>query len=106
MEMEEADGIVLSKCGHVFCKLCIQRVSNRKCPYCRGNFEQNDIVNMAQAAQASNSTIETVPVDDLQFGVPPKMQALLSAIQGMQAKEKGGEHMLVTLIFPLSRIAC
>jgi len=47
MEMEAADGIVLSKCGHVFCKLCIQRVSNKKCPYCRGNFAESDIVNMA-----------------------------------------------------------
>lgn len=101
MEMEESDGIVLAKCGHVFCKLCIQRVSNKKCPYCRASFEQSDIVNMVQAAQASNSSTEKIPTDDLQFGVPPKMQALLGAIQGMQADEKGGEYAPVRLLLKL-----
>ena len=106
MEMEESDGIVLAKCGHVFCKLCIQRVSNKKCPYCRATFEQSDIINMIQATQASNSKSKEIPVDDLKFGVPPKMQALLSAIQGMQADEKGGEHIILDrpLSLPSSRI--
>ena len=97
MEMEEADGIVLAKCGHVFCKLCIQRVSNKKCPYCRAVFDQSDIVNMVQAAKASKSSTENIPEDELKFGVPPKIQALFSSIQGMQTDEKGGEQYGMTV---------
>ena len=94
MEMEESDGIVLAKCGHVFCKLCIQRVSNRKCPYCRANFEDSDIVNMAQATSATNSEPEEKPIVDIKFGMPPKVRALLGAIQAMHAEEKGGKYII------------
>ena len=75
MEMEEADGTVLAKCSHVFCKLCIQQVlskSGRKCPYCRASFDESDIVDMAQATKASSENIsEEKPADNI-FGTPPR----------------------------------
>mmetsp|Transcript_5440 Transcript_5440/g.11830 ORF Transcript_5440/g.11830 Transcript_5440/m.11830 type:complete len:878 (+) Transcript_5440:183-2816(+) len=92
MEMEESDGTVLKNCGHVFCRLCIQQVlakSNKRCPYCRATFEESDIVNMRQASGAAKEKFGEAPVDDLKFGTPPKIQALLLAIQGMEEDEKG-----------------
>lgn len=95
MEMEESDGTVLKKCGHVFCKLCIQQVlakSNKKCPYCRLGFEESDIVTMNQATSAAKENTGDKPAaDELKFGTPPKIQALLGAIQGMKGDEKGGK---------------
>jgi len=92
MEMEESDGTILKSCGHVFCKLCIQQVlakSNKKCPYCRATFEESDIVDMSQASSAANENSDKKPADDLKYGTPSKIQALLGAIQGMQRDEKG-----------------
>jgi len=92
MEMEESDGIVLKKCGHVFCKLCIQQVlvkSNQACPYCRAKFEESDIVSMSQASSAANEISDEAPAEDMKFGPPPKIQALLGAIKGMKGDEKG-----------------
>ncbi|KAL7547677.1 hypothetical protein ACHAWF_010962 [Thalassiosira exigua] len=92
MEMEEADGIILKQCGHVFCKLCINQVltkmSSKCCPYCRASFAEGDIVDMKRASNAAKDKTEE-PTDNLKFGTPPKIQALLGAIQGMQADEKG-----------------
>ncbi|KAL9184392.1 hypothetical protein ACHAXT_002478 [Thalassiosira profunda] len=92
MEMEECDGTVLRKCGHVFCKLCIGQViarSNKKCPYCRQAFSESDIVSMVQASTAAKETSDEKPSGDLAFGTPPKIQALLAAIQEMKNDEKG-----------------
>mmetsp|Transcript_45123 Transcript_45123/g.94645 ORF Transcript_45123/g.94645 Transcript_45123/m.94645 type:complete len:876 (+) Transcript_45123:187-2814(+) len=93
MEMEESDGTILKKCGHVFCKLCIQQVlakSNKKCPYRRAAFEECDIVDMSQASSAANEKSDEKPAaKNMKFGTPPKIQALLGAIQGMQGDEKG-----------------
>lgn len=94
MEMEKSDGTVLKTCGHVFCNLCIQQVlarSNKKCPYCRQGFSESDIVDMKQASTAAaTKDEESKPAaEDLTFGVPPKVQALLSAIKQMQVDEKG-----------------
>jgi SNF2 family DNA or RNA helicase len=92
MEMEEADLTVLAKCSHVFCKLCIQQVlskSGRKCPYCRSSFDECEIVDMAQATKASSEKIcEEKPADNI-FGTPPKILALLQAIESMKKDEKG-----------------
>ena len=95
MEMEETDGIVLKSCSHVFCKLCIQQVlakSNKKCPYCRVPFEERDIVTMGQAESAANVNSAEKPEGNLMFGTPPKIQALLGAINGMKGDEKGGNE--------------
>ena len=96
-EMEESDGTVLAQCGHVFCKLCIQQVlakSNRRCPYCRASFVEGDIVDMIQAKKAScEQASEENPAGDLKFGIPPKTQALLQAIEEMHVDEKGGKFI-------------
>lgn len=101
MEMEESDGTVLAKCGHVFCKLCIQQVlskSGRKCPYCRASFEEGDIIDMIQAKKAAcDQASEVNPAGDIEFGIPPKIQALLQAIEGMHVDEKGGK--VISLYF-------
>jgi len=93
MEMEEQDGTIIKSCGHVFCSLCIHQViakSNKKCPYCRQSFDESDIVDMKQAKTAANEKDEEKPTaQDLTFGVPPKIQALLTSIQGMKGDEKG-----------------
>lgn len=93
MEMEESDGTVLKGCGHVFCNLCIHQVvekSGKKCPYCRAPFQESDIVDMKQAKSAANEVADEKPNDELQFGTPPKIQALLAAIEDMREDEKGG----------------
>ena len=77
----------------MFCSLCIQQVlakSNKKCPYCRQGFAESDIVDMKQASTAANGkSEEKPPAEDLKFGIPPKIQALLEAIKGMKGDEKG-----------------
>ena len=90
MEMEESDGIILKSCSHVFCKLCIQQVlekSNKKCPYCRCDFTEKDIVDMGVAESAAMVEGGKETVDS--FGTPPKIQALLAAIENMKSDEKG-----------------
>ena len=97
MEMEEADGTVLKTCSHVFCKQCIQQVlckSNKKCPYCRVPFQEQDIVTMNQASSAATDKDAEKPNDELTFGTPPKIKALLQAIEGMKGDEKGGEMFI------------
>lgn len=94
MEMEEADGTILKRCSHVFCKLCIEQVlakSNRKCPYCRADFKESDIVNMNEAETAATSKTdgETMEETITKFGMPPKIQALLESIKVMKPDEKG-----------------
>jgi len=93
MEMEEQDGTIIKSCGHVFCSLCIHQViakSNKKCPYCRQSFDESDIVDMKQAKTAANEKDVVKPAaQDLTFGTPPKIQALLASIQGMEGDEKG-----------------
>lgn len=46
---------------------------------------------MSQAKSAAEETAIMKPADELKFGVPPKIQALLGSIQAMQVDEKGGE---------------
>lgn len=92
MEMEESDGTIIKGCGHVFCNVCIHQVlamSNQKCPYCRAPFKESDIVDMNQAEKAATEGADECQTKDLQFGTPPKIQALLQAIQGMNSDEKG-----------------
>lgn len=92
MEMEESDGTIIKGCSHVFCNVCIHQVlvkSNQKCPYCRAPFKESDIVNMNQAEKAVNEGGDKNPTEDQHFGTPPKIQALLQAIQGMKSDEKG-----------------
>jgi hypothetical protein len=95
LEMDESVGTVLKTCGHVFCNLCIHQVlskSNQKCPYCRAPFCESDIVDMNQAQTAAATEGEDAPQDEeLHYGTPPKIQALLAAIEGMKSDEKGGE---------------
>jgi len=90
MEMEEADGTILKSCSHVFCKLCIHQVlakSTRKCPYCRCDFTEDDIVDMSVAESAAKVEGKGEALDT--FGTPPKIQALLAAIKDMKPDEKG-----------------
>ena len=45
---------------------------------------------MKQASTATNEKgEEKPPAEDLKFGIPPKIQALLEAIKGMKGDEKG-----------------
>ena len=93
MEMEESDGTIIKGCGHVFCNVCIHQVlakSNGKCPFCRAPFKEIDIVDMKQAETAMKEGEHESESEELQFGIPPKVQALLQAIEDMQGDEKGG----------------
>lgn len=94
IEMEESDGTILKSCSHVFCKICIQQVlskSNRKCPYCRVDFDENDIIDMSTAKSAANtdSALHGKEHSTSTFGTPPKIQALLDAMRRMKPDEKG-----------------
>ena len=93
MEMDESCGTIIKGCGHVFCNLCIHQVlakSNQKCPYCRAPFKESDVVDMTTAETAAKEGGDEVQEKELQFGTPPKIEALLAAIQGMKNDEKGG----------------
>eukprot|EP00956_Cyclotella_meneghiniana_P025829 scaffold54682_cov69-Cyclotella_meneghiniana.AAC.9 len=93
MEMDESCGTIIKGCGHVFCNLCIHQVlakSNQKCPYCRAPFKESDVVDMTTAESAAKEGGDEVQDKELQFGTPPKIEALLAAIQGMKNDEKGG----------------
>lgn len=103
MEMDETVGTIIKNCGHVFCNLCIHQVlakSNKKCPYCRAPFRESDIVDMSQATLAANEKGKQKSADEMKFGIPPKIQALLGAIQGMKHDEKGGSFGSIYLSFP------
>lgn len=94
MEMDVDDGTILKKCGHVFCKLCINQVlakSNKKCPYCRAPFQESDIIDAGQAKKAAAEKSVVVKEDSspTAFGTPAKVQALLDAFGQMQGDEKG-----------------
>jgi SNF2 family DNA or RNA helicase len=93
MEMDISDCTILKSCKHVFCKICIRRVlskSNRKCPYCRVDFAESDVVDMSAAENAANITSDTTAAEDVtKFGTPPKILAMPEAIKGLQLDEKG-----------------
>ena len=80
---------ILKRCSHVFCRTCIKQVlsrSNRKCPYCRVDFCEMDIIDMSIAQSAAAKT----HIDDKDFEDPPKITALLQSIQTtMKFDEKG-----------------
>ena len=94
-EIEESDGTILKQCQHVFCKICIHQVwtkSNRKCPFCRKDFKESDIIDLSTAQKAADTNVNVASEKDdlfLTFGTPPKVQALLDAIQTMKTDEKG-----------------
>eukprot|EP00594_Rhizosolenia_setigera_P011544 CAMPEP_0178958718 /NCGR_PEP_ID=MMETSP0789-20121207/11812_1 /TAXON_ID=3005 /ORGANISM="Rhizosolenia setigera, Strain CCMP 1694" /LENGTH=953 /DNA_ID=CAMNT_0020641483 /DNA_START=160 /DNA_END=3021 /DNA_ORIENTATION=+ len=97
MEMEEADGIILKKCQHVFCKSCIKQVlsmSNKKCPYCRTDFAEGEIIDMCTASDAAAKAKDeeqnkAQDTKDTTFGTSPKIKALLEEIKKMKPDEKG-----------------
>lgn len=77
----------------MFCSLCIQQVlvkSNQLCPYCRAPFSKDDIIDKSLATTAAihNEADGKEDASD-SFGLPPKILALLEAIQKMQPNEKG-----------------
>lgn len=59
IEMEWADGTVLAKCGHVFCKLCVPQFSSKKCPYCRARFDEVDVVDAATVSKVASKNKES-----------------------------------------------
>jgi len=96
-EMEETDCIILKGCGHCFCKICIQQVfekSNQICPYCRAPFDKADIIDKSVAVTAASAAQKELDEkecvsDDGTGDTPPKIIALLEAIQSMKPDEKG-----------------
>jgi SNF2 family DNA or RNA helicase len=93
MEMDISDCTIIKSCKHVFCKICIRQVlskSNRKCPYCRVDFMESDVVDMSAAESAANIPGDTKTTEDAtRFGTPPKILAMLEAIKGLKLDEKG-----------------
>lgn len=92
-EFDQAEGTILKSCSHIFCKSCIQQVlsrSSRKCPYCRKDFCQADIVDMSTAESASKAVEAVANSATGEFGTPPKIVALLQSIQTtLKPDEKG-----------------
>eukprot|EP01083_Nonionella_stella_P022099 61103_1 len=43
-ELTELNGVVLSNCGHVFCRDCCEELERQLCPICRGRFTSRDMV--------------------------------------------------------------
>ena len=88
-EFDRSQVTILRSCSHVFCRTCIKQVlsrSNRKCPYCRVDFCEMDIIDMSIAQSAAAKT----HIDDKDFEDPPKITALLQSIQTtMKFDEKG-----------------
>ena len=92
--MDESAAVVLRSCGHVFCQVCISKVSmgyHSSCPFCRHSFVQEDLVKFSDAAAAStagdgSNEVKLSQLEDL--GPSPKMDALLLAIGEMKPGEK------------------
>jgi len=93
-DMDESAAVVLRSCGHVFCQVCIAKVSmgyQSNCPFCRHSFVQEDLVKFSDAAAASTAEEESneVKLSQLEdLGPSPKMDALLQAIGEMKPGEK------------------
>jgi SNF2 family DNA or RNA helicase len=93
--MDESAAVVLRGCGHVFCQICISKVSmghHSNCPFCRHAFLPDDMIKFSAAVAASaadedsNGQLKLSQVEH--FGPSPKMEALLQAIKEMKPGEK------------------
>jgi SNF2 family DNA or RNA helicase len=93
--MTEDAATVLRVCGHVFCASCLGKVSegaHSKCPLCRHDFQQNDMVKWSSAVAAASSV--AAPVVALsqhmdEMCPSPKLEALLLGLREMKDGEKG-----------------
>jgi len=104
-EFDRTQVTILKTCGHCFCRSCVLQVlskSNHKCPYCRKDFKNTDIIDMSTAQSAAakanqegidedkKQAVASMSVKDDDFDVPPKISALLQSIQTtMKPDEKG-----------------
>jgi SNF2 family DNA or RNA helicase len=91
--MEENDAVILRKCSHVFCELCLSKVSEKYsgvCPMCRCPFEASDMIKSCVVVAATlkcKKDPNAEPTDTL--GPSPKLKALALAISEMKDDEKG-----------------
>jgi SWI/SNF-related matrix-associated actin-dependent regulator of chromatin subfamily A3 len=94
-EMEEESTVILRNCKHIFCQACINKVQNYCCPLCRISYTEEDMIkkSAAQTAAAGENkkpaAVKLQGGGGTQTGRPPKIQAMLDAIEEMDPDEKG-----------------
>lgn len=91
---------ILRNCYHYYCENCISTVSatTQTCPMCRADFNNIDVVSMADVIEAASKQTSTEEVMDIQtlndvsnevLSTSPKIDALLEEIKRMKLDEKG-----------------
>lgn len=104
--LNENCAVVLRRCGHVFCNVCLKTVVSstncfganaNKCPFCRLDFTETDMIPWTAAEQAAvkdelagdkDGSALTLSEQMKQLGPSPKMEALLAGMAEMKEGEK------------------
>jgi SWI/SNF-related matrix-associated actin-dependent regulator of chromatin subfamily A3 len=94
MDMDESECVILRSCSHVCCEPCLSKVGevSGKCPFCRVKFSLTDMIRKSAASKAierGDHGGSKLSGSKEELGPSPKIQALLAAIDEMNADEKG-----------------
>jgi SWI/SNF-related matrix-associated actin-dependent regulator of chromatin subfamily A3 len=102
-DFPKENATILRTCMHSYCEACITNVLSmnpRRCPLCRADFEQKDVVKMTDASNAAkkgladeDTTRMKASSDGSEFSEEnllnsPKIQELLQQLQRMGGDEK------------------
>jgi SWI/SNF-related matrix-associated actin-dependent regulator of chromatin subfamily A3 len=89
--IDEESAIVLRQCKHVFCRTCLDQVTNAACPLCRASFLPEHMISKADVETiVEEKKKKKLPnIKRSEVGTSPKLQALFSLIDKMKHDEKG-----------------
>jgi SNF2 family DNA or RNA helicase len=97
-QLDKDNAVILKKCKHIFCYACLDQVVNQLCPFCRVEYEDEDMIEMKDAKQVVDSTSEQPKKKARQtmedgveadgFGRSAKVQAMFDAIDELGDDEK------------------
>jgi len=96
-DLEEETAVVLRSCQHVLCESCLNQIDNQLCPFCRKSYDPSDMIKKTVAEEAAKKRDASgkakskrgKPKVDEDGEIPPKVQAMLDAIEDMAPDEKG-----------------
>lgn len=93
--LEPESARIIRGCMHCFCEACLHNLlsSDTRCPLCRGEFSEKDVVGFSTLSATSNgSAIADEPADKAEEGgdaeVPAKVSALLQLVKALPNDER------------------
>jgi SNF2 family DNA or RNA helicase len=77
--LEQEDTVILRTCKHVFCETCLHKIRDSKCPMCRQDYTESDMINQ-DAAKAATTQPKFSIKDAKKADRSPKVSAHISIV--------------------------